>query len=89
MHMLTIWIFNTTILEMSFLLSKNGLCLVNFSILHCGNFFSPQCSTPLVGMRLCRHVPNSPRDKNKMMHHPCLLEKVIFWPLELWCPPLA
>jgi hypothetical protein len=39
-------------------------------------FFS-QCSTPLVGMRLCRHVPNSPRNKNKMMHHPCLLEKVI------------
>jgi hypothetical protein len=33
-------------------------------------------------MRLCRHVPNSPRDKNKMMHHPCLLEKVVFLGLQ-------
>jgi hypothetical protein len=24
-------------------------------------------------------IPSSPRDKNKMMHHPCLLEKVVFW----------
>jgi hypothetical protein len=40
-------------------------------------YFS-QCSTLLVGMRFSIHVPNSPRDKNKMMHHPCLLEKVNF-----------
>jgi hypothetical protein len=59
--------------------------LVNFSILHFGKYFFPQCSTPLVGMRLCRHVPNSPRDKNKMMHHLCLLEKVFFWPPKLYC----
>jgi hypothetical protein len=30
-------------------------------------------------MRFCRHIPNSPRDKNKMLHNPCLLEKVVFW----------
>jgi hypothetical protein len=40
-------------------------------------FFS-RCSTPLVGMGFCRHIPSSPRDKNKMMHHPCLLDKVVF-----------
>jgi hypothetical protein len=32
-----------------------------------------------MGMRFCRHVPNSSRDKNKMLHNPCLLEKVVFW----------
>jgi hypothetical protein len=52
--------------------------LVNFSIPHCGKYFFSQYSTPLLGMRLCKHVPNSPRDKNKMMHHPYLLEKVVF-----------
>jgi hypothetical protein len=30
-------------------------------------------------MRFCRHIPNPPRDKNKMSHNPCLLEKVVFW----------
>jgi hypothetical protein len=50
----------------------------------------PQCSTALEGMRFCRHVPNSPRDKNKMLHNSCLLEKVvclafkILW-LKLFC----
>jgi hypothetical protein len=33
-------------------------------------YYFCQCSTPLVDMRLCRHVPNSPRDKNKSMQHP-------------------
>jgi hypothetical protein len=37
-----------------------------------------QCSTPPMGMRFCRHIPNSSRDKNKMLHNPCLLEKVVF-----------
>jgi hypothetical protein len=32
-----------------------------------------------MGMRFCRHKPNLPRDKNKMSHNPCLLEKVDFW----------
>ena len=30
------------------------------------------------GMRFCKHVHNSPRDKNKMLHNPYLLEKVVF-----------
>jgi hypothetical protein len=29
-------------------------------------------------MRLFRHVRNLWKDKNKMMHHPCLLGKVVF-----------
>ena len=79
MHVLAIWIFNTTILEMSFLLSKYGPCLVNFSIPHYGIlFFFPQCSTYLVDMRFCRYVPNSPRNKKKMLHGSCLLEKLFF-----------
>jgi hypothetical protein len=52
MHVLIVWIFNTTILEMSFLLSIMPL-LVN-----------EVCFTPLVGMRFCKHVRNSPKDKN-------------------------
>jgi hypothetical protein len=32
-----------------------------------------------MGMRFCRHIPNSLRDKNKMSHNPSLLEKVVFW----------
>jgi hypothetical protein len=64
--------------ENVFSIVKEQPLLVNFSIPHCGKYFFPQCSTPLLGMRLCRHIPNSPRDKNKMMHHPCLLGKVDF-----------
>jgi hypothetical protein len=60
-------------LEMSFLLSKNHLCW--WISPHCGKYFFPQCSTSLVDMRFCRYIP---RDKNKMMHHPSLLEKVVF-----------
>jgi hypothetical protein len=73
MHM----VFNTTILEMSFLLSKNGLCwwISAYPIVGKKN---SQYSTPLVGMRYFRHIPNSPKDKNKMMHHPCVLEKIVF-----------
>jgi hypothetical protein len=32
-----------------------------------------------MGMRFCKHIPNSPRDKNKMSHNPCLSEEVVFW----------
>jgi hypothetical protein len=31
-----------------------------------------------MGMRFCRHIPNSSTNKNKMSHNPCLLEKVVF-----------
>jgi hypothetical protein len=50
------------------------------------NNFFVQCSTPLVGMRFCRHIPNSPKNKNKMSHNSCLLEKVVFlaFAVPLW-----
>jgi hypothetical protein len=70
--------FQYKIFENVFSIVKKWPLLVNFSIPHCGKFSFSQCSTLLVGMILCRHIPNSPRDKNKMMHHPCLLEKVVF-----------
>ena len=72
-----------------FSIVKKLAWLVNFSISHCWEKKNSQCSTPLVGLRLYRHVPNSPRDKNKMMHHPYLLEKVVFWPPKLCFLPLA
>ena len=28
-------------------------------------------------MRFYRHISNSPEDKNKMLHNPCLIEKVV------------
>jgi hypothetical protein len=28
-------------------------------------------------MRFCKHVPNSPKDKNKMLHNPCQLKNVV------------
>jgi hypothetical protein len=47
-----------------FSIVKNRRLLVNFSVPHIGKYFFSQCSTPLVGMRFCRHIPNSPRDNN-------------------------
>jgi hypothetical protein len=41
-----------------FSIVKKQPLLVNFSIPHCGKYFFPQRSTFLMGMRLCRHVPN-------------------------------
>jgi hypothetical protein len=37
-----------------------------------------QCSTPLVGMRFCGHVPNSLRNKNMERLIPYLLKKMVF-----------
>jgi hypothetical protein len=51
---------------------------VNFNIPHCERQFFSQCSTPLVGMRFCKLVPNSPMDKNKKLHNPCLLIYIFF-----------
>ena len=39
-----------------------------------------QCSTPLIGMTFCRHVPNSPRNKNMKRFIPCLFKKWFSWP---------
>jgi hypothetical protein len=36
-HVFTVWIFNPRIFHILFLLSKNGLLYVNFSIPPCGN----------------------------------------------------
>jgi hypothetical protein len=76
----TIWIFNTTIFCMPFLL------YVNFSIPPCGIYFFSQCSTPLVDMRFCRHIPNSPKDKNKCCTIHAYLKKLFFGPSKLCCP---
>jgi hypothetical protein len=37
-----------------------------------------QRSTSLVGMRLCRHVPNSTRNKNMKSLNPYLLQNMFF-----------
>jgi hypothetical protein len=41
-----------------FSIDKKWPLFVNFNILHCGKYFFSQCSTPLVDMRFCKHVPN-------------------------------
>jgi hypothetical protein len=51
---------------------KKWPLFVNFSISLVEFFFSSQCSAPLVGMRFCRYVPNSPRNKNFKLHDPYL-----------------
>jgi hypothetical protein len=51
---------------------------MNFNIPYYGKYLFFQYSTPLVGMRFCRHVLNSSRNKNKMLHNPYLLGKVFF-----------
>jgi hypothetical protein len=40
-------------------------------------------------MRFCRHIPNSPKDKNKMLHNPCLLEQVVFWDFKTLLSPFG
>ena len=50
---------------------------VKFSIpLVENNFF--QYSTPPMGMRFCRHVPNSKMNKIVKSHNSCLLPKMVF-----------
>jgi hypothetical protein len=83
-HVLTIWIFNTTIFCKPFLLSKNHLCMwISAYPLVENNCFS-QCSTPLVGMRFCRHITNSPRIWRGTFH--IYIKKWFFWPSNLCCP---
>jgi hypothetical protein len=86
-HALTVWIFNKTNFCMPFSLSKNGLCMwISAYPLVENNFFS-QCSTPLVGIRFCRHKSNPPRDKNKMLHNHAYLKK-LFLGLQNFTVPL-
>jgi hypothetical protein len=84
-HSLDFWYYNN--FGDVFSIVKKWPLFVNCSISHCEKCFFSQCSTPLVG--LCRHVSNSPRDKNKMMHHPYLLEKVVFLASKTLLSPLA
>jgi hypothetical protein len=42
-----------------------------------------------MGMRFCRHIPDPPRDKNKMLHNPCLLEKIVFWAFKTLLSPFG
>ena len=71
----------------AFLLSKNGLCMWILAYPLVKIIFS-QHSTPLVGMRYYKHIPNLPID-NKMLRNPCLLDKVIFLAFKTLLSPLA
>jgi hypothetical protein len=72
----------------AFFIVKKLHLFVNFSKPSCGKRFFSQCSTTLVGMRICKHVPNSTRNKNMKFLNPYLLQKMVFWPPKLCCPPL-
>jgi hypothetical protein len=60
-------------IEDVFSIVKKRPLFVNFSLHHYGKYILFLCSAPLVGIRFYRHVPNSPRDKHKMLHNPCCL----------------
>jgi hypothetical protein len=60
-HVSIVWIFNSRIFHMLFLLSKKWPSYVNFSIPLCAKWRFFQVSISLVDMRFCWHVPNSPR----------------------------
>jgi hypothetical protein len=82
--MFTVWIFNTIIFYMSFLLSKNGLCMrISAYPLAENDFF---LNVPQLLWVFWGHVPNSLRNKNMERHIPYLLQKCFFWPSKLCCP---
>jgi hypothetical protein len=62
----------------AFFIVKKLPLYVNFSIPSCGNWFFSQCSTLLVDMRFCGHVPNSTRNKYMKFLSPYLLQKMVF-----------
>jgi hypothetical protein len=62
----------------AFFIVKKRPLYVNFSISLCAKWCFSQGSICLVGMRFCRHVPNSPRNKNLKSLNPCLLLKMVF-----------
>ena len=63
----------------AFFVAKNQPLYVNLSIPSHRNWFFSQGSTPLVGMKICEHIPNSLRNKNLKRLIPNLLERVVFW----------
>jgi hypothetical protein len=88
-HYFTVWIFNTTIFCMPPLLSKNDLCMWISTFPLVEFLFFSQCSTPLVGMRFYRHIPNSPRDKNKYVAQSMPTWKVVFWAFKTLLSPFG
>jgi hypothetical protein len=57
---------------------KNWPLYVNFSIPLCAKWCFFQGSIPLMDMRFCWYVPNSPRNKNLKSLNPYLLYKMVF-----------
>jgi hypothetical protein len=89
MHMLTIWIFNTTILGIFLLLSKNGLCWWISAYFILENIFFLNVPHLLwvwdfVDMYL---IHLGTRIKWCTIH--VYLKKLFFWPPKLCCPPSA
>ena len=63
----------------AFFVAKNRPLYVNFSMPPCGNWCFSQGSTSLVGMKFCKNVSNSLRNKNLKRLIPNLLEKSGFF----------
>jgi hypothetical protein len=74
---------------MSFLLSKNCLCMWISAYPLAKKWFFSQCSISLVGMRFFRHVPNSLKNKNVERHIPHLLKKIVFLAFNTLLSPWA
>ena len=43
-----------------------------------------QCSTPLVDIRFCGHLPTSPKTKNLKFYNSLLLKKMVFLTSQIW-----
>jgi hypothetical protein len=52
-------------------------------------YFFSKCSTPLVDMRFCKHVPNSLKNKNMERQIPYLLKKMVFLTFKTLLSPLG
>jgi hypothetical protein len=87
-HVFTIWIFNTKFFVCLFHCQKTAF-VCEFKNTPLWKIVFSQCSTLPMGMRFYRHIPNSPRDKNKMLHNPCLLEKVVSWAFKTLLSPFV
>ena len=78
-HDLTVWIPNPMILHMPFLLSKTSLLYLNFSIPPCEK---SRFSLGFIGpmrIKLCRHEPNSLRNKKFEETHVKFPSKIGFF----------
>ena len=60
---------------------------VNLSIPPCGIFIFFKCSTSHVGIRFCRHVPNSTKNKNLKSLNPYLLQKMVLLVSKIFLSP--